>query len=308
MGASEPERYMSEKMNSIKNEINELWNHFIKKAQIESPYDNDFKKTILEGEKKAEKEVIAKLDPWLLILEEGIQWLANLNATLDVALKENGGNDDLRVPWALTGAACVQSVAIRRLVLSGLDSPARTILRSLDEHLMVCIVTLANKELRKGFSVPDSPEEARVFWHKQLSSKKIQSHLDEIEKTIGFDAKTRTEFNEFRKQEKAINSLAVHPSYVASALTAMPICLDESETLKPGILGCASELSVRTLDYASKAIWYFSRVGFLLLFEPFSGQAPLFRLNFQDEMNQVVVIGREIFSKLVIKYWECNSI
>jgi hypothetical protein len=295
-------------MNSIKNEVIELWDHYTKQAQIKSPYDSEFNKTIFEHEKTAEKNVIKNLNPWLQILEEGIQWLANLNATLDVALREDDKDNYLRVPWALTGAACVQSVAIRRLVLSGLDSAARTILRSLDEHLNICIVTLAKKELRKGFFEPESPDEAKVFWHKQLTSKKIASHLDEIEKSIGFDDETRTEFSEFRKQEKSINSLAVHPSYVTSALTAMPNCLDESDTHKPGILGCASEFSIRTLDYACKAIWYFSRIGFLLLFEPFSDQKPLFRLNPKDEMNQIVLIGREILSKLVIKYWEHNSI
>jgi len=295
-------------MNSTKNEIIELWDYYTKKAQIKSPYDNEFDETILEYEKEAEKTVVERLNPWLQILEEGIQWLANLNATLDVALKESEGDNYLRVPWALTGAACVQSVAIRRLVLSGLDSPARTILRSLDEHLIVCIVTLANKELRKEFFKPDSPEESRTLWHKELTSRKIESHLNEVEKTIGFDSETQKSFSDFRKQEKAINSLAVHPSYVTSALSAMPICLDENGTHKPGILGCASELSIRTLDYACKAIWYFSRIGFLLLFESYSHQPPLFSLNPKDEMNQVVLIGREILSKLVIKYWEHDSI
>lgn len=291
-------------MKSIKNEINELWDYYTKKAQITSPYDNEFTKTILEIEKKAEKDATEKLNPWLQILEEGIQCLANLNAILDIALTGSDGKSYLRVPWALTGAACVQSVAIRRLVLSGLDSPARSIQRSLDEHLIACIVTLGKKELRKGFFEPDSPKEAKLFWHKQLTSKKIESHLNEIEKTIGIDSETRIAFNEFRKQEKAINSLAVHPSYVTSSLTTMPICLDETETLRPGILGCASTLSIRTLDYACKTIWYFSRIGFILLFETFSDQKPLFSLNPLYEMNQVVVIGREIYSKLVLKYWE----
>jgi len=299
---------MSERMNPTKREINELWDNFTKKAQINSPYDREFNETILEFEKKAEKVALEKLSPWLQILEEGIQWLANLSATLDVALKESNGGSSLRVPWALAGAACVQAVAIRRLVLSGLDSPARSILRTLDEHLMVCVVTLAKKDLRDGFFRPDSPDEAKTFWHKELTSKNIESHLFEIEKNIGFDAETIKEFNEFRKQEKAINSLAVHASYATSALTAMPICLDESDFHKPGILGCASELSIRTLGYACKAIWYFSRVGFLLLFEPFSNQTPLFRLNPKDEMSQLVVIGREILSKLVIKYWENDSV
>jgi hypothetical protein len=295
-------------MDSIKTEIDQLWDSYAKKAQIESPHDNEFNKTILEFEKKAEKTVVEKLNPWLQILEEGVQWLANLNSILDVALRENNGDKSLRVPWAVIGAACVQSVAIRRLVLSGLDSPARSILRSLDEHFMVCIVTLVKKELRKAFFEPDSPEEARTFWHKELTSKKIESRLIEIEETIGLDAETIKEFNEFRKQEKAINSLAVHPSYATSALTAMPICIDELDRHKPGILGCASELSIRTLDYACKSIWYFSRVGFLLLFEPYLNHPPLFRINPKDEMNQVVVIGREIISKLVIKYWEYDSI
>jgi uncharacterized coiled-coil protein SlyX len=295
-------------MDSIKPEIDKLWDLYAEKARIKSPHDNEFNKTITEFEKKAEKTVVKKLNPWLQILEEGVQWLANLNATLDIALKENKDDKSLRVPWALVGAACTQSVAIRRLVLSGLDSPARSILRSLDEHFMVCIVTLAERELRNGFFKPDSPEEARVFWHKELTSKKIESRIIEIEKTIGFDEETIEEFNEFRKQEKAINSLAVHPSYATSALTAMPICLDELDYNKPGILGCASELSIRTMDYACKSIWYFSMVGFLLLFEPYLNKPPLFRLNPKDEMSQVVVIGREIISKLVIKYWEYDSI
>ncbi len=90
IAAGELGRYMSKKMNLIKNEINELWDYYTKRPQIKSPYDNEFNKTILEHEKQAENDAIENLSPWLQILEEGIQWLANLNATLDVALKESG--------------------------------------------------------------------------------------------------------------------------------------------------------------------------------------------------------------------------
>ena len=58
--------------------------------------------------------------------------------------------------------------------------------------------TLAKESLRKGFFEPNSPEEARAFWHKELTAKKIKTHLIEIEKTIGFDAETIKEFNDFR--------------------------------------------------------------------------------------------------------------
>jgi len=71
-----------------------------------------------------------------------------------------------------------------------------------------------------------------------------------------------------------------------------------------GLFGKLSPASERTLSHACKTIWYFSRFGFLLLFNEVNGQKPLVVVDKDDEMHQMVIVGREVLSKLNLRYWQ----
>jgi hypothetical protein len=90
-------------------------------------------------------------------------------------------------------------------------------------------------------------------------------------------------------------------------LTVKTICASDLDCVKIAFLGQASAMSERTLEYACKIISYFSRFGILFLFNEINGNPPYLTLNPEDEMQQVVVIGREVLLEINSKYWDYNQ-
>jgi hypothetical protein len=293
-------------MNSkeIKKEAKELYESYFASINRDCQYQDNFDQLIRQEEKQAEQDVIKFLQPWVQILEESIQWLANLAAILDRLIADGVVSNAHRTTWSLIGASCVHSVAIRRLVLSGLDSSARAILRSLDEYLMICIVLLYDREMAEGFQSAQNIDDANKFWYEKLRTKALRKRLNQIEKELGFDQEASRELREWRQEEIKIQSQSLHPAYVSSALAIRSICASDPDSCRTSILGCASALSEKTLNYACKTIWYFSRLGFLFLFNEFNGRPPYIEFKKDDEMHQMVVIGRDVLSKLNLKYWD----
>lgn len=288
----------------IKKEARELYETYFASVKRESQYNYDFEQLIRQQEKQAEQDVIEFLQPWFQILEESIQWLANLAAILDRLIVDSDVSNAHRTAWALVGASCAHSLAIRRLVLSGLDSSARAILRSLDEHLIACIVLLHDRDMAEMFHNAQDINDANRFWYEKLRTKDLSKRLTQIEKELGFDQESSRELREWKQEETKIQSQSLHPAFISSAIAIRPICASDPDSCRTSILGCASALSERTLNYACKSIWYFSRLGFLFLFNELNGKPPYIELKKDDEMYQMVLIGRDVLSKLNLKYWD----
>lgn len=298
------------KMNTerIKKEAKDLYQGYFESVNRECQYDDHFDQLIIQHEKQATREIIGHLQPWVQILEESIQWLSNLTAILDRLVSDEAVSNAHRAAWALIGASCVHSVAILKLVLSGLDFSARAILRSLDEHLTTCIILLPDREMAEMFQKAQDADDANKFWYENLRAKDLNRRLNQIERELGFDQEASRQMREWRQEEIKIQSQALHPAYLSSALGIQSICVSDPSSCKISILGGASALSERTLNQACKTIWYFSRLGFLFLFNEYNGNPPYIKLKKDDEMYQMVVIGRDVLSKLNLKYWdyECH--
>ena len=291
---------------TIKTECKRLWQNHFKNVRRKCQYDSDFANIIKKCEKIAESEAIEHFQPWLQILDESIQWLANLTGILDRILDKNS-SPELKTAWALVGASCAHAVALRRLILSGLDSTAKAVLRILDEHLITCIVLLHDSKLACDFQNAQDDHEANTFWYQNLNTKALRKHLYNIEKTMGIDSQTSAIFSDWRKNEIKVYSQSIHPSYLSSALAVNTICPSDLNNVKIAFLGQTSIMSQRTLEYACKIIFYFSRFGFLFLFNEINGHSAYITLNPDDEMQQIVVIGREVLLKINSKYWDYSK-
>jgi hypothetical protein len=288
----------------IKKEAKDLYDGYFASINRECQYDDCFEQLIRQQEKQAKRDVIGYLEPWVQILEESIQWLSNLTAILDRLISEEAVSDAHRAAWSLIGASCVNSVAIRRLVLSGLDFSARAILRSLDEHLTTCVVLLHDREMAEMFQKAQDVNDANKFWYEKLRTKDLNKRLYQIEKELGFDQEVSREMREWGQEGIKIQSQSLHPAYLSSALGIQSISASDPDSYKISILGGASALSERTLNHTCKTIWYFSRLGFLFLFNEYNDKPPYIRLKKDDEMYQMVVIGRDVLSKLNLRYWD----
>lgn len=269
----------------------------------QSQYDTRFVELLAKREREAETTAVRHLQPWLHILEDSIQWLANLAAILDRLNTGGALSSAERSIWAMTGASCAHAMAVRRLVLSGLDTPARAEARTLDEHLCACIAFLHDRPLAERFQRCQTKDDAAQFWYENLSTKALRKHLNAVERSIGLEPIVSADMRAWRSNEVDWFSQAIHPSYLGAALTTCTLSAADPEKHGPAFLGLASACSDRTLNFACKSIWYFSCFGFMMLFNEHNSHPPVIRVDKEDEMHQLAVVGRYVIQKLNRKYW-----
>ncbi|PHV03828.1 hypothetical protein CSQ96_28975 [Janthinobacterium sp. BJB412] len=65
----------------------------------------------------------------------------------------------------------------------------------------------------------------------------------------------------------------------------------------------ASACSERTLVFACKSIWYFTYFGFMMLYSEHESQPAILRLDKEDELHQLAVVGRQVLQRINHKYW-----
>lgn len=266
-------------------------------------YDGNFSKFLSQNEQVAEEVAAKHFQPWLHILEDSIQWLANLAGVLDRLNTDGSLGNAERSIWALVGASCAHAMAVRRLALSGLDTPARAEARTLDEHLCACIALLHDRQLAERFQQCQSKEDAAQFWYENLNTKSLKKHLNAVERTVGLEQVVSSEMRAWRANEIDWFSQAIHPSYLGAALTAHTIPGVDPEMTRPAFLGMASACSERTLNFACKSVWYFACFGFMMLFNEYESNQAVIQLVKEDEMHQMVVVGRRVIQNLNRKYW-----
>lgn len=287
----------------IRTEALTEWTVGFAEACRPTQYDASFVKYLTQRERVAEKTARKHLQPWLHILEDSIQWLANLAGILDRLNTVGKLGPAEKSVWALVGASCAHAMAVRRLVLSGLDTPARAEARTLDEHLSACIAFLHDRQLAERFQLCQSKEEASQFWYEHLNTKSLKKHLNAVERVVGIEQIVSTEVRAWRANEIEWFSQAIHPSYLGAALTTLTMSAADPDETGPAFLGMASACSDRTLNFACKSIWYFACFGFMMLFNEHDSNSPIIALDKDDEMHQLVVVGRGVIQALNRKYW-----
>jgi len=287
----------------IRDESLAEWRQGFADACRQSQYDTSFVELLAERERESEAVVGKHLQPWLHILEDSIQWLANLAAILDRLNTDGVLNSAERAIWAMVGASCAHAMAVRRLVLSGLDTPARAEARTLDEHLCACIAFLHDRELAERFQQCQTKDDAARFWYENLNTKALRKQLNAVERTVGLEPIVSADMRAWRSNEIDWFSQAIHPSYLGAALTTLTLSAENPDKHGPAFLGLASACSDRTLNFACKSIWYFACFGFMMLFNEHNSQPPVIPVDKEDEMHQLAVVGRYVIQRLNRRYW-----
>jgi hypothetical protein len=266
-------------------------------------YNPEFHNFLDQVSTKNEIEAKKALQPWLSILEQAIIFLSSLHIILSQA-KEKSDNPELLSPWALIGAACAQTIAIRKLCLCGLDPCGKTILRSLIDSLNTCTIILYDPILRKRYQEAQDFDEANKFWFNYLRDKKVSQTLLEIYEKLGIDNSMQKYFDNWQQEEKQLLHQMVHSSYVAVAITSTTM-LPNQKSYTTGIFGAPSVFSFRTLSFASQSIWLFSLVGYNLLIKPIKNNAtPIFKPDPDEHFTKLMVSSRFVLDQLVRKYWK----
>ncbi|MCK9383406.1 MAG: hypothetical protein M0Q15_02030 [Nevskia sp.] len=288
---------------NIRDESLSEWKQAFANVYRQSQYDENFCELLAKRERASEAAAAKHLQPWLHILEDSIQWLANLAAILDRLNTDGALNNAERAIWAMVGASCSHAMAVRRLVISGLDTPARAEARTLDEHLSACIAFLHDRELAEQFHQCQTKDDAAQFWYKNLNTKALRKHLNAVERTVSLEPIVSADMRAWRSNEIDWFSQAIHPSYLGAALSTITLTAEDPDMHGPAFLGLASACSERTLDFACKSIWYFACFGFMMLFNEHNSHPPVIPVDKEDEMHQMAVVGRYVIQRLNRKYW-----
>jgi hypothetical protein len=291
-------------MFTIYEEIESGWAKAYENIRLSEDERGSFTEFISDEEGQARTKAIVDLQPWLAIFELGIEWLSYVHVALTNDLERKSGDSRYRATWTLVGSAVSFGLSIRLLCISGFDTPAKALLRSYTEALLLCLAVLDDKQMATAFVNSETDEQVKNFWHSMGSPKNLHKRITEIERKSGLSSADIDSMTSWRREEYEILSQSSHLSYTASVLTSrtQPLGEDE-EKLAIGIWGMASEWSHRTVFYAAATTWYFSRYSYphLIGRQPSEGVLTFDRA---DEWQRKIVLGRDVLADVVLAHWK----
>ena len=187
-----------------------------------------------------------------------------------------------------------QHLAIRKLVLTGLDIPAKQLVRGLAEHLDLAVLLAVSPELRAEFDATDTPEASNAFWNKYMSKGKARRAIS-ARLGRGSTHDHYSTMKEWRKEEEQILSMCVHPSLLACQMSLLGD--SDERPVWPGCLGTLSSNSNRTLSYSIYASLGFLLEGYDALVN--EGNEPLIVLTEDNELHVHISHGRVVLLTLL---------
>lgn len=251
----------------------------------------------LGGIEQSERQVARqRLDPLLFVFEVAVEWLVVFCRALEELVKR--GCDWALVPSVLTANAHIYGAAVHWLIVSGFDFPARALLRSLLETLDVCIVAIDDSALAKAWAVASDSANSKEFWHKHLTSRKLNRRIEGI--CARLDKEAFNDFMEWRSSARQAHSQAVHLTSPAAYCTLFPSEAAGEECGYSGIFGKVTASSIGTLRDGAGFIFCFALVAVKLLAEK-SGN-PL--KDAPSEVKATLVVSKEVLQKLIFLYWQ----
>jgi hypothetical protein len=235
------------------------------------------------------------------------KWLAYVHLALNNDNAIGPKKPEYRVPWALVGSASAFGWSLRHACRAGFDTPARALLRTYVESLLLCLAALYDKSLAGAYQAADTDEKAVNFWQTLASPRKLHRRIIEIEESLGFDADLIADLTGWRRAEYEVMSQSSHLSYLAATMTCLPASVEGEEIHRIGIFGRASANSHRTLSYAARTTWYFCRLSYNKLIGNSESDDALLVVDKEDENHRSIVVGWEVLSAITRKHWhECG--
>lgn len=271
------------------------WKQFGGESPLDRPQGKLVRGLISFSKSKSKKDKLPALDAWLVIYDEFISWWSSLVLVLFARmLKPYARNKKIvRACFSLGSSVLADLIAIRHLVMAGLDVPAKQLLRSACEHLDVIALLVLRPELAPAFLKTQTDKTANEFWHRYIAKGKAK-------KVVYGEEAHLAEWREFRKQEDSILSMSAHPSYLAGVMAGL---LTDAETLDdywPPYLGVKSSASVRTLSYAITALFEFISLAHSLPFGDEKRNFSIVPYDSSDGFHKYVKTGRVALAMLAV--------
>jgi hypothetical protein len=138
------------------------------------------------------------------------------------------------------GTISHESHGVLKLVESGLEGPARSLMRILLEHCCLALVLCSDKERLLLYNRAQGPEDARDIWNKYLRPKTISADLKLIEKRLSI----HEEFHEVREDLYTLYTQFAHNSAIANLFGSVLTPIKDHNMVHSATYGYASATSV----------------------------------------------------------------
>lgn len=188
---------------------------------------------------------------WLVVFDEFLAFFSSVAFAFRLDLLSDGApSAEKRTFAVLSGCIVSQLIATRRLVLAGLDVPAKQVVRSLNEYIDVATLLSDRHDLIEEFAQADDRDQANKFWHRHMARGRGRAHMWH-KMAASLDDRVVDSWKNWRKEEDTVLSLCAHPSYVAASMSNIPRATDNEDAEGwPGFFGVVGSFSERTLCYA----------------------------------------------------------
>ena len=157
------------------------------------------------------------------------------------------------------------SLSVVQLIKSGLDSPARSLLRITNELNWQTLVMLNDMNIIEKYSKCHSDKESNEIWYQLFAKGKLQKKLEIIDEAIGFPKQIIDQIKQERRYIQQRLSQSVHHSFVATNFGAFNKGFENNERLNCAIMGSATTDSIETLSYLNEHLGYFIAVFFTIV-------------------------------------------
>ena len=301
-------RFRSKK-DSIKTEFQEAWSAATRYLRLKVPPDHLSGAEVDRLQSQAARHGNERFEPWLTVLETAITHLSSLFLSMvRTSGRKRSRTERWRTPAVLVGNACAHASAIRRLVLSGFDSSARVLHRTMLDTLAAFLFSLSDEAFRTEFGQARDIASAKSFWLRNLRYDKVHRRLTELEKTVGFSEGLSSVLLAHRQEALGRYSGYVHGLFTPAAFTAMVPSAFHPGEVRPGVVGHPSLTSIWTLDETVKSLGYFSSMGLQLLRKPPAESGlPQYPFNKKQQFDRATLVACHTFLHLLSVHWEDAS-
>jgi len=208
-------------------------------------------KILKERQKEARKAIANEFDELISIAYIGVLIFGYLGLALTLDdesenifpknwLLEDSIPDPNDVIGFSFGTISHESHGVLKLVESGLEGPARSLMRILVEHCCLALVLCSDKEKLLLYHRAQSPEDARDIWNKHLRPKTINADLKLIERKLSM----HEEAHELRQDLYTLYTQFAHNSVIANLFGSVLTPLEDHNMFRSATYGYASASSV----------------------------------------------------------------
>ncbi len=245
---------------SVQEEINRYWQAWKDRGFPKAEHVN-VESFLADAERKAVQDSTAYLGLHLALIDEAMHFLLILYVFTDEHRKS--------ISYDKAPSACFLlllcrifslTVAIRKLIVTGLDDAARPLIRSLLETTDLAVVTLVDEEFAKNYTCVESDLDEDDFWKKNVGYGKIEQRVKQIMTNAGLGDDELASYLEGRKCSKKWLSPDVHACF-SSAISAYgrPPITDPG-AIALSVLGSVSIYSFSLLGIVIAEIYHFGWV------------------------------------------------